>query len=150
MRSVVQRVSRARVLVNGEVIGSIDQGLMALVGLMEGDVDEDAQWLEHKLRTLRIFADDAGKMNRSVVDVGGALLLVSQFTLSADVGKGARPSFARSMPPEAARAGFDKLVASLRRGLRVETGRFGAHMEVELTNDGPVTLWLDSKARGEE
>ena len=148
MRSVVQRVAKARVLVGGEVVGAIDTGLLALVGAMEGDGAEDAAWLEHKLLTLRVFADESGKMNRSVADVGGAILLVSQFTLTADVGKGARPSFIGSLAPEAARAMIDGMVTSLRAQVRVETGRFGAHLEVELVNDGPVTLWLDSKTRG--
>jgi D-tyrosyl-tRNA(Tyr) deacylase len=148
MRSVVQRVKKARVSVGGEVVGSIEHGLLALVGVMDGDEAEDAAWLEHKLLSLRVFPDDAGKMNRSVVDVGGRLLLVSQFTLAADIGKGARPSFMAAMHPDRASPMFDALVASLRRSVAVETGRFGADMAVELVNDGPVTLWLDSRKRG--
>jgi D-tyrosyl-tRNA(Tyr) deacylase len=149
MRSVVQRVAQARVTVEGEVVGAIGRGLLALVGLVEGDGPEDVAWVEHKLKSLRIFEDEAGKMNRCVGDVGGSLLVVSQFTLAADIGKGARPSFIAAMAPDRARPMIDGFVASLRAsGLAVETGRFGAHMAVELVNDGPVTLWLDSKARG--
>jgi D-tyrosyl-tRNA(Tyr) deacylase len=150
MRSVVQRVSRAKVTVDGEVVGSIDRGLLAFVGMMDGDQAEDVAWMQHKLRTLRVFEDEAGKMNRAVGDVGGALLIVSQFTLAADIGKGARPSFGRAMAPDAARAALEGFVLGLRADLRVETGRFGADMRVELVNEGPVTLWLDSKSRGKE
>jgi D-aminoacyl-tRNA deacylase len=148
VRAVVQRVSSAKVEVDGAVVGAIDRGLMVLVGVVEGDVAEDAEWLGRKLLSLRIFPDDAGKMNLSVTDIRGALLLVSQFTLCADIGKGARPSFMGAMAPEAAKAAFDALVADLRQTLPVETGQFGAHMAVSLTNDGPVTLWLDSRRRG--
>lgn len=147
MRSVVQRVGRARVTVGGEEVGAIERGLLALVGVMEGDETEDARWLEHKLLSLRVFEDEAGKMNRSVKDIGGQLLLVSQFTLAADVGKGARPSFVQAMHPAQARPMFDALVESLRQAVPVATGTFGAHMQVELVNDGPVTLWLDSRRR---
>jgi D-aminoacyl-tRNA deacylase len=150
MRSVVQRVSRAKVTVEGEVVGSIDRGLLAFVGMMAGDDEEDLAWVRHKLRTLRVFEDEAGKMNRAVGEVGGALLVVSQFTLAAEIGKGARPSFARAMAPDAARAALARFIDELRVDLRVETGRFGADMKVELVNDGPVTLWLDSKSRGKE
>ena len=151
MRAVVQRVSRAQVVVEGAVVGAIDRGLLVLVGVVQGDAAEDAAWLGRKLLTLRIFPDDAGKMNRAVTELeGGALLLVSQFTLCADIGKGARPSFMPAMAPDAARPVFDALVADLRQTIRVETGTFGAHMDVSLTNDGPVTLWLDSKRRGGE
>lgn len=144
MRSVVQRVSRARVVVEGETVGAIERGLLVLVGAMDGDAADDAAWLERKLLSLRIFPDDAGKMNRSLRDVGGALLLVSQFTLAADVGKGARPSFVKALHPEQARPMIDALVASLRgQGVRVETGRFGADMQVELVNDGPFTVLLE-------
>lgn len=133
--------------VGGEEVGAIERGLLALVGVMEGDVAEDARWLEHKILSLRIFEDDAGKMNRSVKDIGGQLLLVSQFTLAADVGKGARPSFVQAMHPAQARPIFDALVESLRQAVPVATGTFGAQMQVELVNDGPVTLWLDSRRR---
>jgi D-tyrosyl-tRNA(Tyr) deacylase len=150
MRSVVQRVARASVIVEGEVVGAIERGLLAFVAMLEGDADEDITWMQHKLRTLRVFDDAAGKMNRAVGDVGGALLIVSQFTLAADIGKGARPSFVRAMPPEGARKALERFIAGLRTDLRVESGRFGADMRVDLLNDGPVTLWLDSKSRGKE
>ena len=146
MRAVVQRVKQARVLVGGEVTGSIGVGLLVLVGVIRDDQAEDAAWLVRKLLSLRIFPDGNGKMDLSVCDVAGRLLLVSQFTLCADLGKGARPSFVAAMAPAEAAAVFDGLVASLRRAVEVETGRFGANMAVELTNDGPVTLWLDSRA----
>lgn len=146
MRCLVQRVSEARVRVEGRVVGEISRGLLALVGVMEGDSPEDGAWIERKLLSLRIFPDDAGKMNLSVRDVGGSLLLVSQFTLAADIGKGARPSFVRAMEPARARSVFDALVAALGNHLPVQTGRFGAEMAVELTNAGPVTLWLDSRS----
>ena len=148
MRCVAQRVSRARVLVEGAEVGAIETGLVALVALLEGDQPEDLTWMEKKLVSLRVFPDEAGKMNRSVLDVKGSVLLVSQFTLSADVGKGARPSFMASMQPSLARALFDEFADALRRRLPVATGRFGADMQVELTNNGPVTLWLDSRSRG--
>jgi D-aminoacyl-tRNA deacylase len=148
MRCVVQRVSRAQVVVEGAAVGSIHRGLLVLVAAMEGDVAEDAGWIERKLLSLRIFPDAAGKMNLSVKDIGGAILLVSQFTLAADVGKGARPSFVTAMHPDRARAMVDALAVALRAGgVPVETGRFGADMQVELVNDGPVTLWLDSRSR---
>lgn len=149
MRCVVQRVSRAQVVVEGVAVGSIHRGLLVLVAAMQGDVADDAAWIERKLLSLRVFADAAGKMNLSVKDVGGAILLVSQFTLAADVGKGARPSFVTALHPDQARPAVDALAAALRAGgVPVETGRFGADMQVELVNDGPVTLWLDSRARG--
>lgn len=150
MRCLVQRVSRARVTVSGEVVGSIGRGLLAFVGVMEGDGTEDAAWIERKLLGLRIFPDALGKMNLAVGDVGGSLLLVSQFTLAADVGKGARPSWMAAMEPAPARVLLDALVERLRRGVQVETGRFGADMDVELVNSGPVTLWLDSRSRTRE
>lgn len=144
MRCVVQRVLRARVTVDGEAVGAIERGLMVLVGILEGDTSKDAGWVAHKLLTLRVFADDAGKMNLSLTDVGGSLLVVSQFTLAADIGNGARPSFTQAMQPDRAQLLFAALVALLREVVPVKTGRFGALMHVELVNDGPVTLWLDS------
>lgn len=148
MRAVVQRVSRARVEVGGEEVGAIERGVLVLVGVADGDTDADLEWLARKLTALRVFPDAEGKMNRSVADVGGAALLVSQFTLCADVGKGTRPSFGRAMEPALAQAMFDALVRRVGEAVPVATGRFGANMQVELTNDGPVTLWLDSR-RGE-
>lgn len=144
MRAVVQRVLRAAVSVDGETVGAIGPGLLVLAAVAVGDGPGDADAMAGKLLRLRIFRDEEGRMNRSVADVGGGILAVSQFTLYGDVRKGNRPGFERSAPPELARALFDRLVAQLRTsGLRVETGRFAAHMEVELVNDGPVTLQID-------
>ena len=146
MRCVVQRVSRASVRVNAEGIGQINKGILALVGIEHNDNDNDVSWLADKLLDLRIFEDEHGKMNLSLVDVGGELLVVSQFTLHGDCRKGKRPSFSDAAPPDMAKSLFDKLVATLRAsGVKVETGQFQAKMEVELINDGPVTLLLDSK-----
>lgn len=145
MRAVVQRVARARVEVNGETVGSIERGLLVLVGVSEGDGDADLEWLARKLVSLRVFPDDAGKMNLSVADISGAILLVSQFTLCADVGKGTRPSFGKAMEPARAEAMFNRLVEKVGETVPVATGRFGASMAVELLNDGPVTLWLDTR-----
>lgn len=148
MRAVVQRVARAKVEVDEASVGSIERGLLVLVGVAEGDTEADLEWLARKLVALRIFPDESGKMNLSVADVSGSVLLVSQFTLCADVGKGTRPSFGKAMAPEQAQAMFERLVAKVAEAVPVATGRFGAHMMVELVNDGPVTLWLDSR-RGE-
>jgi D-aminoacyl-tRNA deacylase len=145
MRAVVQRVLSARVEVAGEVVGAIDAGLLVYLGFGVGDGEPDCHWVLSKIVGLRVFEDDAGKMNRSVVDVGGALLLVSQFTLYGDVRHGRRPSFGGAMPYEAAERAYDAAVREARvLGLRVETGRFRADMRVHSINDGPVTLWLDS------
>ena len=144
MRALVQRAARAAVRVGGETVGSIGRGLLVLAAVATDDGPADVDAMAGKLLRLRIFEDDAGKMNRSVADVGGEILVVSQFTLYGDVRKGNRPGFERSAPPERARALFDRLVAALAAsGLRVETGRFAARMEVELVNDGPVTLQVD-------
>ncbi len=148
MRAVVQRVSRAQVLVGDELVGAIGEGLCALVGAMAGDGPEDAAFIARKLATLRVFHDTAGRMNRSVSDVGGSVLIVPQFTLAADTTSGTRPSFSAALEPALA----EPLVASLEQALRdsgltVAGGRFGAHMQLELTNDGPVTILLDSKGR---
>jgi D-tyrosyl-tRNA(Tyr) deacylase len=146
VRTVVQRVSRAEVRVANEVVGRIGVGLLALVAAGDDDGDADVSYTVDKLVGLRIFADDAGNMNRSVVDVGGSLLIVSQFTLFGDARKGRRPSFVKAMQPGPAEALYDKVVAAARAtGIPVETGRFRAMMEVDLVNDGPVTLLLDSK-----
>lgn len=159
MRAVVQRVSRARVIArvpaqsgvsntdDKEVVGEIGHGFLVLLCAVEGDGPEDAAFLERKLLSLRVFADEDGRMNQSVIDVGGSLLLVSQFTLAADIGKGARPSFMAAMAPEAAKSMLQEMVARLALSVPVATGRFGAHMDVELVNDGPVTIWLDSRCR---
>lgn len=145
MRVVIQRVTSARVRVREETIGEIGPGLLVLLGVSPNDGPTDVEYIAGKLRDIRIFEDDQGKMNRSVVDVGGSLLVVSQFTLHGDVRKGRRPSFDKAAPPELARQLYEDVVRVLRgQGLRVETGAFQAHMQVELTNDGPVTILLDS------
>jgi D-tyrosyl-tRNA(Tyr) deacylase len=148
MRAVVQRVSCSRVVVEGEAVGSIDHGLTVLVGVVKDDGKDDLEWMARKLVGLRIFPDAEGRMNRSVADVRGQLLMVSQFTVCAEVNKGTRPSFANAMAPEEANALFEELVAEVGKTVPTQTGRFRTHMEVSLTNDGPVTIWLDSKQRG--
>jgi D-tyrosyl-tRNA(Tyr) deacylase len=148
MRAVVQRVSSASVAVGGEVRGAIGAGLLVLVGVGPEDTAVDVEWMCGKLRTLRVFEDEAGKMNRSVEEIGGAVLLVSQFTLYGDCRKGRRPSFDGAASPELGERMYDALAAALRAtGLRVETGVFRAAMQVGLVNDGPVTLLLDSGKR---
>ncbi|OUM97850.1 MAG: D-tyrosyl-tRNA(Tyr) deacylase [Paenibacillaceae bacterium ZCTH02-B3] len=147
MRVVVQRVSRARVRVGGETVGEIGSGLLLLVGVGRGDDERDAAWMAEKVSGLRIFENEPGKMNLSVVEVGGGILSVSQFTLYGDCRKGRRPSFVDAAPPDAARELYETFNDLLRaKGLKVETGVFGAMMEVELVNDGPVTLIVDSRA----
>ena len=144
----MQRVSRASVTVGGEVVGRIGLGLVGLVGVAQGDSEEDVRYLVEKAVNLRIFPDEAGKFNRSLADVGGGLLLVSQFTLISDTRKGRRPSFIEAAGPAEAEALFNRLVDMARAtGIKVETGRFQQHMLVEIHNDGPVTILLDSKAR---
>jgi len=146
MRAVVQRVSRASVAVDGRVVGRIDAGLLVLVAVADGDGPADLDYTASKIRDMRIFPDADGRMNRSVVDNGGAALVVSQFTLMGDVRNGRRPGFTGAAAPEVARRMYDDLVARLRSdGLPVETGVFQAHMNVELVNDGPVTILVDSR-----
>ena len=143
MRAVVQRVSSARVLVDGDAVGAIEQGLCVLIGVAREDTEEDAARLAGRVARLRIFEDDNGRFDRSLLDVGGAALVVSQFTLIADTGKGNRPSFGEAAPPGQAEPIYDRFCAALRElGVPVETGRFGARMAVELVNDGPVTILL--------
>ena len=145
MRAVVQRVSRAKVTVAGETAGEITVGLLVLLGVGKEDSEASADYLAEKILGLRIFEDDGGKMNRSVVDVGGAVLVVSQFTLYGDVRKGKRPSFDVAAPPQRARELYEDFVAKIRAaGVRCETGRFQEMMSVELVNEGPVTILLDS------
>lgn len=140
---VVQRVSRACVRVEGEVVGAVGRGLLVLSAVEAGDGEEQARWCARKVAELRIFPDEADRMNRSVRDAGGAVLAVSQFTLVGDLRKGTRPSFSRAAPPDEARRLFGRFVEFLKEeGLTVATGRFQARMEVELVNDGPVTLIL--------
>ena len=146
MRAVVQRVKRARVTVTGEVVGEIGRGLVVLVGVGQNDTEADADYLADKIAGLRIFDDEAGRMNRAVGEIGGAVLVVSQFTLFGDVRRGKRPSFDAAARPELARRLYEYFVDELRAaGLRRETGRFQEMMEVELVNDGPVTILLDSE-----
>ena len=146
MRAVVQRVSRASVKVGGEITGEIGRGLLVLLGVAHEDTEADADYLAEKIAGLRIFEDDAGKMNISVMDAGGAVLAVSQFTLFGDVRRGKRPSFDAAARPERARELYEYFVGRVREaGLRCETGRFQEMMEVELINSGPVTILLDSK-----
>lgn len=146
MRAVVQRVLRASVAVRDQITGEIGKGLMVLIGVEVGDGERDAAYVADKVLNLRVFEDDAGKMNRSLQEVGGAILAVSQFTLLGDARDGRRPSFIRAERPEAADALYQKAVASWRgQGVLVETGVFGADMAVSLVNDGPVTILLDSR-----
>ncbi len=150
MKVLVQRVSRAAVRVDGAVVGEIGRGLLVFVGVERGDDGDLADALADKTAHLRIFGDDEGRMNRSLVDVGGEALVVSQFTLAADTRRGRRPSFVAAADPEIADALYLRFAARLESlGPRVETGRFRAMMEVELVNDGPVTLMLDPPRRGE-
>lgn len=148
MKALLQRVTRASVSVAGEVTGSIGPGLVVLVGVAAGDTEDDAQYLVRKITGLRIFADGEGKFNLSAEDVGGELLLISQFTLLADARKGRRPSFIDAAPPERAAVLFDYFVReAAASGLKTATGRFQEYMQVEIHNDGPVTLMLDSRDR---
>lgn len=148
MRSVVQRVKRASVTVNGQTVGQITDGLLVLLAVGQGDSVNDLTWMVDKLVGLRIFEDEEGKMNRSILDMGGELLVVSQFTLYGDCRKGKRPSFSSAAPPDQAKEMFEKSVEAIRSyGLKVETGIFQAEMDVELINDGPVTILLDSEKK---
>ncbi len=146
MRACVQRVSRGQVTVEGEMAGGIDRGLLVLLGVAADDTEDDARWLADKLAGLRVFDDAEGKMNLALADVGGAMLVVSQFTLLGDCRRGRRPRSTAPAPPEKAEALYDVFVEAVRaKGLTVATGRFRRHMEVELVNDGPVTLLVESK-----
>ncbi len=149
MIACVQRVSRARVTVGGEVSGQIGAGLLVLLGVAHADSERDARWLAEKVAGLRVFEDWEGKMNRGLDETGGAMLVVSQFTLLGDCRKGRRPSFINAAPPELAEALYEVFVETVRKlGIEVATGRFRQHMEVELVNDGPVTLLVESAAGG--
>ena len=145
MRALIQRVTEASVTVDGEVVGAIGRGFLVLLGVTQTDGPREAAWLAAKVAGLRVFDDAAGKMNLGLADVGGAVLVVSQFTLYGDARKGRRPDFVRAARPEQAEPLVDAFVAQLRgAGLQVATGRFRAAMQVALVNDGPVTLWLDT------
>lgn len=145
MRAVIQRVAAASVEVDGEEIASIGRGLLVLLGVTYADDEKHAVAMADKLAHLRIFEDEAGKMNLSIADVGGEFLVVSQFTLYGDIRKGRRPSFTDAAPPEQARRLYERVIEELRRrGYSVQSGRFGAHMHVRLVNDGPVTLLFDT------
>jgi len=148
VKALLQRVTGASVSVGGELVGRIDQGLVVFVGVANGDTEKDVQYLVQKIVGLRIFADETGKFNLSVLDTKGELLLVSQFTLLADTRKGRRPSFIEAAPPAEAEALFEQFVEQARATeLKVETGRFQQYMQVEIHNDGPVTIMLDSREK---
>lgn len=150
MRAVIQRVNDAAVRVNGAVVGAIGPGLMVLLGVAPDDGEAEARWLANRIAGLRVFPDDEGKMNRSLLETGGGALVVSQFTLYGDCRKGRRPSFVDAAPPQLAEPLYERFCELLfEEGVQlVERGRFGAHMHVQMRNDGPVTLILDSPARG--
>jgi D-tyrosyl-tRNA(Tyr) deacylase len=146
MKAVIQRVTRASVHVEGRTVGQIQSGLLILLGVAKTDAESDGRYLVEKIRTLRIFSDDHGRMNRSLADIEGSVLLVSQFTLLGSTMKGRRPRFDEAAPPEEARRLYEQVASGLRQhGTHVETGVFAAHMQVELLNDGPVTFVLDSR-----
>ena len=148
MRTLIQRVSEARVVVDGDTIGHIGNGLLVLVCAMGGDTDEQAEYLARKVANLRIFEDEQGKMNRSIQEVGGAALVVSQFTLAADTSRGNRPGFSSAARPEDGERLYQRFCDLLSdHGVPVQTGKFGADMKVKLVNDGPVTIWLDTAER---
>jgi D-tyrosyl-tRNA(Tyr) deacylase len=148
MRALIQRVSEASVTVDGKIIGQIDAGFLVLICAMQGDTEAEATYLANKISKLRIFQDDAGKMNRSVADIGGGVLVVSQFTLAADTRRGNRPGFSNAAAPDEGNRLYQFFAQALRDlGLLVETGQFGADMKVRLLNDGPVTIWMDTEDR---
>ena len=149
MRIVIQRVLNASVSINNEVHSAISKGFLLLVGVTQTDTQEDVEWLANKVCSLRVFDDEEGVMNRSILDIEGDIIAVSQFTLMAETKKGNRPSYIRAARPEVAEPIYHEVVRSLeaRLGHPIGTGRFGADMQVTLTNDGPVTIWLDSKTR---
>ncbi|MFL2991427.1 MAG: D-aminoacyl-tRNA deacylase [Cytophagales bacterium] len=149
MRAVIQRVSQSNVKVSGEVIGEIKGGLMVLVSFVDEDNDTDLDWMTKKIVNLRIFNDDEGKMNRSVQDVGGDILLISQFTLHGSTKKGNRPSFIKAAKPDIANVMYEKFIKILEQSLgkKIQTGEFGGDMKVSLVNDGPTTIIIDSKDR---
>jgi len=145
--ALIQRVSEARVAVGGETVGQIGRGILALVGVEKGDTETQVERLVERVLTYRIFPDDAGKMNRSLADIQGELLCVSQFTLAADTRSGTRPGFSTAADPAEGKRLFDLFVDKSKQKVNVQTGRFGADMQVSLVNDGPVTFWLQASAR---
>ena len=147
MKAVIQRVTRASVTIDGMINGTIGEGLLVLLGIEDADGVEDIIWLSNKIVNLRIFGDDAGMMNRSVLEVGGGILLISQFTLHASTKKGNRPSYIKASKPDVAIPLYEKMIEQLEKdlGKKIETGIFGADMKVELLNDGPVTIVIDTK-----
>lgn len=147
MKVVIQRVSRANVKVDGSITGEIGEGLLVLLGIEDADTEEDIQWLSNKIVNLRVFNDDEGVMNRSVIEVSGNILLVSQFTLHASTKKGNRPSYIKASKPDFAVPAYEKMIRQLENdlGKNIQTGIFGADMKVELLNDGPVTIVIDTK-----
>jgi D-aminoacyl-tRNA deacylase len=149
MRAVIQRVTEATCKVEGNITGSIDKGLMILLGVAADDTDEDLQWLAQKIAGMRIFSDEAGLMNKSITDIGGRILLISQFTLFAQTKKGNRPSFIRAAKPDMAIPMYEQMIKTLAEltSTKIETGIFGADMKISLVNDGPVTIILDTKDR---
>lgn len=149
MRAVIQRVTRASVLIDGKINGAIDSGLLVFVGIEDADNEEDVAWLSSKIVNLRIFNDEAGIMNLSVLDIGGNILLISQFTLHASTKKGNRPSYIKASKPDIAIPLYEKMIDQLTKdsGKKIATGIFGADMKVELLNDGPVTIVIDSKTK---
>jgi D-tyrosyl-tRNA(Tyr) deacylase len=147
MRALIQRVSQAQVLVEGEVIGKVGEGLLILVCAMQGDTGAKGAKLAQKISKLRIFRDDQGRMNRSLLDIGGSALIVSQFTLGADTSRGNRPGFSQAASPDEGRRLYETFVADFKAiGIATETGQFGADMKVSLLNDGPVTIWMDTES----
>ncbi|MEO5955636.1 MAG: D-aminoacyl-tRNA deacylase [Nitrospiraceae bacterium] len=147
MKAVIQRVTRASVEVDGQVVGRIDVGLLVLLGVAKGDKETDGRYLVEKIRTVRIFSDAQGKMNRSLTDIGGSVLLVSQFTLLGRTTNGRRPSFDEAAPPDEAKCLYESVAMELwAQGTPVETGIFAAHMQIDLLNDGPVTFLIDSRS----
>ena len=148
MRALIQRVSEARVDIAGQTVGHISRGYTVLLGIEEADDSSDVQWLSKKIALMRLFSDEDGKMNRCLSDVGGQILLISQFTLHALTAKGNRPSFIRAARPEQAIPLYEAMIAALKQeGIPVETGQFGADMQVHLCNDGPVSIWIDTRNR---
>lgn len=147
MRALIQRVTQACVKVDGETVGECGHGLLILICAMQGDQSEQTERMAAKISKLRIFQDEAGKMNKSVTDIGGSVLVVSQFTLAADTRRGNRPGFSQAAPPDQGEMLYEKFTADLAAlGIATETGQFGADMKVELVNDGPVTIWMDDQA----